>query len=143
MLHLVDINEDNWRIPLKVKEEQEHFVSNPMRLLARAYAFRNLNSRAFYIYDDETPIGMVLYHDCEALNSYDLSQLFIDENHQGKGYGKAVTKLVLDYFKEEGRYNKVVLCYIEGNDIAKHLYESLGFVEINRDGNEIVMQLSF
>lgn len=142
MLHLVDINEDNWRLPLKVREDQVTYVSSPEKLLARAYAYRNLGSRAFYIYDGDIPVGMGLYHDCEALKSYDLSQLFIDERYQGKGYGKASVRLVLDEMKQEGKYDKVVLCYIEGNDAAYNLYRAFGFAQTGvRDGNEIAMSL--
>ena len=37
---------------------------------------------------------------------------------------------------------KVALCYVEGNDVAKQMYEKLGFVETERDGDEIVMELT-
>lgn len=50
-------------------------------------------------------------------------------------------KLVFDRMKEDGKYNKVVLCYIEGNDAAKKLYEGFGFVEIDHDEDEIIMEL--
>lgn len=56
MVHLETINPDNWRLDLKVRDDQSKFVSNPNRILARAYAFRNNRSQAFVIYDDETPI---------------------------------------------------------------------------------------
>lgn len=122
---------------------QAHFVSNSATLLARAYAYRNARSRAFIICDDETPVGMGLYHDCALLNGYDFSQLFIDEKYQGQGYGKLATQFILDCLKADGKYNKVVLCYVEGNDVAKKMYEGFGFVETDRDGNEIVMELTF
>lgn len=109
-------------------------------MLARAYSYRNYRSRAFIIREDETPVGMGLYYDCPDMNAYDFSQLFIDERYQGRGYGKAVVKLALDDMKQDGKYNKVVLCYIEGNDAAKNLYEQFGFVETDRDGNEIAME---
>ena len=35
--------------------------------------------------------------------------------------GKAATQLVLDTMKQDGKYNKVILCYIDGNDAAKNL----------------------
>ena len=57
------------------------------------------------------------------------------------GYGRSATKLVLDSMKREGKYNKVILCYIEGNDAAKKLYEGFGFVETDRDEDEILMEL--
>ncbi|MBQ3796726.1 MAG: GNAT family N-acetyltransferase [Butyrivibrio sp.] len=49
------------------------------------------------------------------------SQFFIDEKYQGKGYGFTAAKLVLEHMKKAGRFDKVVLCYIDGNDAAKNL----------------------
>lgn len=143
MIRFEDIDEGNWRTPLQVAEFQKNYVANSTVLLARAYAYRNVNSRAFLICDDETPVGMGLYHDCPELEAYDLSQLFIDERYQGRGYGKAATRMVLDVLRQDGRYSKVVLCYLEGNEIAKQLYTQLGFVEIDRDEDEIIMELQF
>lgn len=141
MIHLVEIDPDNWRLGLQVSQSQRTHVADSTTLLARAYAYRNQRSRAFVIYDDETPVGMGLYYDLPELECYDLSQLFIDERYQGRGYGKAATKLVLDAMEQDGKYSKVVLCYIEGNEDAKKLYEQFGFVETDRDGNEIIMEL--
>lgn len=109
-------------------------------MLARAYAYRNYRSRAFIIYDGETPVGMGLYYDLPELECFDFSQLFIDERYQRRRYGKAATKLVLDAMKQDGKYSKVVLCYIEGNDAAKKLYEQFGFVETDHDEDEIIME---
>ena len=67
--------------------------------------------------------------------------MFIDERYQGRGYGRAAVRAILDELKADGRYDKVVLCYIEGNETARKLYESFGFTETGRDGDEIVMEL--
>ena len=142
MIHLIDIDPDNWRLGLNVAESQKKYVSDAYAMLARAYAYRDYRSRAFVICDDETPVGMGLYYDLPDLECYDLSQLFIDVRYQGRGYGKAATQLVLDALKQDGKYGKVVLCYIEGNDAAKRLYEQFGFVETDCDENEIIMELS-
>lgn len=125
---------------MKVSESQKNYVSDSYAMLARAYAYREQRSRAFVIYNDDTPVGMGMYHDCPDLDAFDLSQIFIDERYQGKGYGKAATKLVLDAMKQDGKYSKAVLCYIEGNEAAKRLYEQFGFVEIDRDEDEIIME---
>ena len=142
MIHLVDIDPGNWRLELRVAVSQKNYVSDSYAMLARAYAYREQRSRAFVIYDNETPVGMGMYHDCPDLDAFDLSQIFIDERYQGKGYGKAATKLVLDAMKQDGKYCKAILCYIEGNAAAKNLYESFGFVEIDRDEDEIIMELT-
>jgi len=141
MIRLEDIDPDNWRYPLKVSESQKNYVANSSVILARAYAYRNQRSRAFVIRQDETPVGMGLYYDLPELECYDFSQLFIDERYQGRGYGKEAAKLVLDILKRDGKYSKVVLCYIEGNDTAKKLYEQFGFTEIDRYEDEITMEL--
>ena len=141
MIHLVDIDPGNWRLDLKVAESQKRYVAVSAVMLARAYAYREQRSRAFVIYDDETPVGMGMYHDCPELDAFDFSQLFIDVRYQRKGYGKAATKLALDTMRHDGKYSKVILCYIEGNNAAKKLYESFGFVEIDRDEDEVIMEL--
>lgn len=141
MVHLVDITPDNWRLKLQVSEAQKTYVAGSAVLLARAYAYREWRSRAFVVCDDETPVGMGLYYDCPERNAYDFSQFFIDERYQGKGYGKAAAKAVLEAMKQDGKYDKTVLCYNEGDETARRLYESIGFVEIDRDEDEIIMEL--
>lgn len=144
MIRFLDIDPGNWRPELAVAEEQKQYVASPMAILARAYAYRHAGSRAFIVCSDETPIGMGLYHDDpDFFQAYIFSELFIDARYQGKGYGREATRMVLDEMKADGRYQKVVLCYIEGNEAAKRLYESFGFVEIDRDEDEIIMELRF
>lgn len=142
MIRLVDVDPGNWRLHLNVAQSQKTYVASSAVMLARAYAYRDQNSRAFIIYDDETPVGMCLYYDLPEMECYDFSQIFIDERYQGRGYGKAAVRLVLNALKQDGKYNKVDLCYIEGNDTAKKLYEQFGFIEIDRDEDEVIMELS-
>ena len=142
MIKLEDIDTGNWRVPLSVSKEQEQYVANTTTILARAYAYRNERSQALLIYEDDTPVGMVLYHDEDSMDAYIFSEILIDERFQGKGYGTTTTKLVLERMKDDGKYHKVVLCYIEGNEAAKKLYESFGFVQIDRDEDEIIMELT-
>lgn len=143
MIHLEDINSGNWRLGLQVAQSQRKYVASAPWLLARAYGYREYRPNAFVIYDEHTPVGMGLYYDCPDLEAYNFSQLFIDERYQGRGYGKETVRLVLDAMKQDGTYRKVVICYIEGNDAAKNLYAQFGFVETDRDEDEIVMELSF
>ena len=140
-MHLTDIGPDNWRLELSVSEEQRAFVSDRTRLLARAYAYRDQRSRAFLLCEDDRSVGMGLYYDLPELQCYDLSQMFIDERYQGRGFGKAAVRAILEELKADGRYDKVVLCYIEGNEAAKRLYGQFGFTETGRDEEEIIMEL--
>ena len=84
MIHLKEVDEYNWRLDLQVSEEQQKYVSSGFKLLARAWAYRHHRSCPLVIYDDETQVGMCLYYDLGQ--SYDFSQLFIDQRYQRKGY---------------------------------------------------------
>lgn len=139
MIHLVPVNPDNWRLNLKVNDSQKKFVSDSNRILARAFAYRDNGSQAFVIYDDEIAIGMAMYYELD--DAYDFSQFFIDERYQGKGYGYKSAELILKKMKEDNAHNKVILCYVDGDDVAKNLYLKLGFYHTGEaDGNEIIME---
>jgi len=144
MVELIDITPDNWRPGLKVSEDQRRYVSDSAGIFARAYAFREYRSRAFLIYapDIGATVGIGLYHDFPELDCYDLSQLFIDERYQGRGYGKAAVRVIPDVLKADGKYDRVSLCYVDGNTAAVRLYEGFGFAETMREDDEIVMELS-
>ena len=144
MVELIDITPDNWRPGLKVAEDQRQYVADSAGILARAYAYREYRSRAFLIYapDIGAAVGIGLYYDCPELGCYDLSQLFIDERYQGRGYGKDAVRVVLDVLKADGKYDRVSLCYVDGNAAAVRLYEGFGFAETMREDDEIVMELS-
>lgn len=141
MIRIESVDSGNWRLGLKVSESQKGFVSDDMRLLARAYAYRESRSNAYVIYDDEVPVGMALYYDCDERKAFDFSQIFIDERYQGKGFGTEAAQQILKMMESDGKYDKVILCYIDGNDAAKNMYEKLGFYLTGEcDEDEIMME---
>lgn len=143
MIHLEDVTPDNWREKLTVNEEQTEFVSNTYSILARAYAYRKHGSCVKMIYNNEIPVGLLLFYESEELNGYNFSQLLIDKRYQRKGYGLEATKLILKWMKEDKKYDTVYLCYLEGNIAAKEMYSKLGFsLTGEQDEDEIVMSLN-
>ncbi|MDE7218769.1 MAG: GNAT family N-acetyltransferase [Oscillospiraceae bacterium] len=143
MIRLETVDPGNWRLGLKVSEAQKGFVSDDMRILARAYAYRESRSQAFIVYHEDTPVGMAMYHDWDEGNAYDFSQLFIDQRYQGRGFGIEAARQILDLMCQDGKYRKVVLCFIEGNEAARKMYEKLGFhLTGERDEDEIIMEKS-
>lgn len=144
MVRLVPIGPDNWREPLEVQEEQRRFVSDPSRILARAYAYREFGSQAKLIVAGETVVGMLLYHDWPETGQYVFSELLIDRRYQRQGFGLQAARLALEEMRKDGRYGKVCLCYVEGDEPARKLYEKLGFrLTGETDGDEILMELTF
>lgn len=143
MIHLETITPDNWRLGLQVRDDQRSYVSDSAGILARAYAYRGSRSHAFVIYNDELPIGMAMYYDLDEEREYNFSQFFIDQRYQGNGFGYEAASMILQMMKDDGKYDKVVLCYIDGDDAALKLYEKLGFrLTGEAYEDEIIMELS-
>ena len=141
MIRLETIDPGNWRLGLSVSEAQKMFVSDSAGILARAYAYRESRSIAYVVYSDDVPVGMALYYDCDELNAFDFSQLFIDERYQGNGFGIEAARQILELMKRDGKYDRVILCYIDGNEAARNMYEKLGFhLTGERDEDEIIME---
>ena len=144
MIRLEAVTPDNWRLGLKVRDDQRNFVADSAGILARAYAYRESRSRAFVIYNDDVPVGMALYYDLDEEREYNFSQFFIDGRYQRKGFGFKAASMILQMMKDDGKFDKVVLCYIDGDDAAKNLYEKLGFHHTGEaDEDEIIMEMSF
>ena len=144
MIRLVTITPDNWRLGLSVREDKYDYVSDSSGILARTYAYRDNRSQAFVIYDDNVPVGMAMYHDLDDWKAYDFSQFFIDHRYQRKGYGLKAAEMILEKMKADGKYDRVVLCYINGDEAAKNLYEKLGFHHTGQaDEDEIIMEKNF
>ncbi len=135
------VNPKNWRTDVRVTESQRHYAADKATLPALAYAYRAENSRAYFLYKGETAVGMGLYYNCPELDAYEFSQFFIDQRFQERGLGLAGAKLLLEEMRREGKYQKVILCCIQGNAAARGLYEKLGFAHTGRQcGDEIVTE---
>ena len=143
-IHFSNITPDNWRTfnALKVKEEQKKFVASNVTILARAFAFRDYDSRVYAIYNGDLPIGMLMHHDLEDDSLVCvLEQFMIDEQYQGKGYGKSAMQLWFSMIKNEEKHDSVILCYKEGDEVARNLYLGMGFHHTGEvDEDEIVME---
>ena len=137
------ITEDNFleAFRLKLRKDQEKFVSHPIRSLAQAYVYRN-QCQPFGIYQDEEMVGYVMVIYDYDVPEYDIWHMMIDETWQGKGYGKEALKRVLEYIETKpfGESNRVVLTCNQQNIPGLRLYRSLGFQETgNVDEDEIEM----
>ena len=147
MINLKKITEDNFinAFDLKLGPGQEQFVSHPIRSLAQAYVYRD-QCQPFGIYDDGDMVGYVMVIYDYDIPEYDIWHMMIDEKHQGKGFGKAALKQILDYIKTKpfGSSGIVTLTCNKDNTAALSLYRSLGFAEtgvVDEDEIELSMML--
>ena len=132
MIHLVEVNEENWIdiVRLSVNEEQQKFLDRPTGIIARGYIYRNCNARVFGIADDSQMIGIALVRDfTEEPFNYDLQQFMIDGRFQNKGYGTEALRKILELLEEEARFSGVEVCVNREDTAAIRVYEKVGFVD--------------
>ena len=155
MLKLKKINRNNVGeiLKLEVFDNQKSFVATNNSGIIEAYIAITDNNDVFTfgIYKDDAPIGflMIGYNvnsDDEgapsiAKGNYNIWRLMIDKKFQGKGFGKKVMDLALEFVNTFtcGTEKYCWLSYESDNDVARQLYKSVGFVETDeKDGDEIV-----
>lgn len=98
------------------------------------------------IYDQDTLVGFAMYGlfmDYPPNGRVWLDLLLIGDSFQGKGYGKAALRILIQRLWEEYHYPEIYLSLFAGNDAAEHLYQSFGFAYIGEKdtGGEDVMRL--
>ena len=153
MIRLEKINGKNvWDIlGLRVSDSQKNFVAPNDTSIIEAYIAITRHGHAFPfgIYDGDLPVGFCMigfgtdddWEDAPAIagDNYNLWRLMIDKKYQGKGYGREAVRLALDFIRTfpHGKAEYCWICYDRENKVARKLYRSFGFEEINKyeDGN--------
>lgn len=138
-LAIQPVNKDNWRklIRLKVRADQTRFVASNAHSIAESqFGFDepgggHWDMFPFGIFDDEVPVGFFMYGYNFPHPTFQafIIRLMVDENHQGKGYGKYGMEKMLEIFRQDERIKSVGISYEPENEGAGKLYASLGFVE--------------
>ena len=144
MLSLVEIDRHNYLsiLDLSVSEEQRLFVASNTYSLAQAFVQPECVPLALYA--ENKPVGFAMYCIDESDREYWIYRLMIDQRHQGRGYGRAAMLLLIDRIrsKMDEEQHRIYISFEPENEIAKSLYESLGFVPDGRvEYGEIVYRL--
>jgi diamine N-acetyltransferase len=143
---LQDITRDNWRecVRLKVAPEQERFVAPNMFSLAQSKYEPGYVPQG--IYDGETMVGFLMYReeDYGLGKVWWIDRLLVGAQYQRRGYGRAGMELLLERLKATPGYAAVLISFVPGNNSARDLYASLGFVDTGEiEDGEIVYRLPF
>ncbi len=128
---------------LQTFEYQSQFVSSTVHALAQAYVYRE-TAFPFAVYADDTLVGFIMLGYYKSRNQYTLWKFLIDKQYQKKGYGKDALMCGMAYLREKFNVREIYTGVLLGNEIAKHLYKSVGFVETGLiEDNMIEMVCSF
>lgn len=141
-----EINEDNFDAILEMKRpENEHFVCSNAKSLAQCWLYReNGDVFPYAIYADETPVGFLLLEEDMDEEELILWRIMFPPEQEGKGYGTASVRLVIDQAKASGKYARLTLTCSPDNHIARHVYEKVGFLptgNIQHDSVEMYIPL--
>jgi diamine N-acetyltransferase len=130
------ITRENWRaaLQLAVHPDQQRFVADASPIVAIALAKAYVGAGGaiwapYGIYAGETMIGFVaLAHEVEAPGERWIFHFFVDQRFQGRGYGKATLRRLVDMVRrEQPRCQSLWLVVHPENYAAQHLYTGAGF----------------
>ena len=88
---------------------------------------------------EDTPVGSISTHDCNPRHGTFSYGIDIAPEHQQKGYATEAIQLVLRYYFQELRYQKVTVPVHSDNPSSIKLHERLGF---QREGTHRRMQFT-
>ena len=132
MIEFKEITRENFNsvIKLTVFDEQKDFVADNCYSLAQAKAQPECVPLA--ICNDDELVGFIMYCMDVKDKEYWIYRLMIDKKHQKKGYGRSAMQKIISLLQQDKEHSKVYISFEPKNDVAKNLYESLGFISDDR-----------
>lgn len=125
------VTKDNWRqvIAVDIADDQRRFLDSESVLHALAEVQFYPSYTPYAIYDGEIVVGCISCGDLpEDPSKWWIPLLVIDHSHQGKGYGRAAMRAIIQLIQEEAPHcHAIGLSYKPANTVAERLYRSLGF----------------
>ncbi len=124
---LTDITKDNWEqcANLRLSTKQGGLVAPNLYSIAESRIEPSFTPLA--IYHDAEVVGFIMYGLDPDDGQYWIYRLMIDQNHQGRGYGKAAVVEVIHRIKQIPGADEVYVGYKPQNTVAAALFASLGF----------------
>ena len=145
-VELINLSEDNMKqcFKLKVASDQEQYIASNEDSWKAAKENEKV-ARPFVLISDGKIVGFTMFafdENYEDPNDrYWLWRLMIDESLQGKGYGTAALRVIIQYFKDHGA-NNIRLSTKDSNTKALSMYRKAGFRDTGElNDEEIVLQL--
>ena len=112
-----------------------------VREWAKSTSLQKGEKDEFFFVIEETESGQIVGsinpHDCDKTNGHFSYGVGIMHTHRRKGYAKEAIQLLLTYFFEELRYQKVTVGVYEHNEDSVRLHERLGFQQEGRIRSKI------
>ncbi len=149
MIKLVDINSSNWGkiIRLTTNEDGkltlgEKYVASNAYSMVQSFFEENWIIKGIAL-EDDTLIGFTMYGYDSEEDLYEICRFMIDRQYQGKGYGKAALKVIVEELKKSAEGKDIYLSTSPENSRGRHIYESFGFESTGRiEYDELIYKLA-
>ena len=136
-----ELNAENWYdcCGLEVEPSQSKYIESNAVSIAQSKFEPTL--KPYAIYFEEKVVGFLMYNSVqEELEGNWIYRIMVDKDYQGKGIGKAATKLMISEMAKQPNIKKLVVGYHPENKGAHYLYASLGFIDYgDRFGKEMAV----
>ena len=143
-IRLVSVTKANQALvtSLQLAPDQMDFVASNAESLDEAGSDRDARPRV--VMAGDRVVGFLMYEAPQDDDEARIYRFMIDRTWQGRGYGKAALREVLDEIRKLGHIRHVSICYEPRNEAARQLYSAAGFVEqrLDEDG-EMIADLAF
>lgn len=141
---LREVDDDNWRAVADIvpRDDQREFVA-PSAARYLLLSLREGVWRSLAVYADEEVVGHIMWGWDDDDQCYWIGGMVIDAARQGGGLGRSSVLSLVQWLIERPDCQAVRLSVHESNDVARGLYASVGFqeLELDEDG-EIVAELT-
>ncbi|HSC81675.1 MAG TPA: GNAT family N-acetyltransferase [Chitinolyticbacter sp.] len=139
---LQPVTRHNWHACAALRVSAEQQVLFPFSVLEWIAESRFEPSFELWAIEAEgTAVGFAVLGEDEATAEHWLIALMIDARFQRRGYGRAAMQALTARLAARPGCRRVLLGHRSSNAAAAALYAALGFVEIDRDGHEIIRAL--
>ncbi len=143
---LKSITRENFEavIALEVATSQRDYVADNLYSIAESSFHPTYQPRAIY-WGGEV-VGFLMYesfHHNERPPVYNIFRLMVDRRYQGRGIGHSAMQCVLDEIKAQGPFERIAICYVSTNQVARDFYASLGFQEtgMSEETDEVIAEI--
>ncbi|WP_245331361.1 GNAT family N-acetyltransferase [Mesorhizobium sophorae] len=127
---------------LQLAPDQMDLVASNAESLDEAMS--DSDARPRVVMAGDRVVGFLMYEAPQDDDEARIYRFMIDRTWQGRGYGKAALRELLDEIRKLGHIRHVSICYEPHNEAARQLYSAAGFVEqgLDEDG-EMIADLAF
>lgn len=139
---LREVNKANWFqvTELKVRDDQKTFVADNSFSLAQAAYNPSFVPLAVYSEGGEL-VGFFMYGYEHDQDRWWTVRLMVDASRQGRGYGRAAMVEGIRMMRSRTGCREVYISYEHDNPIARQLYLSMGFEEVEIESGEMVYDI--